>query len=171
MPRPDIAEYAGYFSKYIDLVPEADILSVLTMQLDETLTFLRAIPESQCNVLHPPYTWTVKDVVGHLIDGERVFGYRALRFARGDSTPLAGFDENEYARTAEYARLAMPDVVNEYEAVRRSNLLMFRNLPAAAWDRAGKANDNHLSVRALAYILVGHTRHHGAILRKRLSAA
>jgi hypothetical protein len=170
MPRPDPTEYAGYFSKYVDLVPEPDILPVLATQLDETLAFLRAVPESQSSILHPPYTWTVKDVVGHLADGERVFGYRALRFARGDATPLPGFDENNYARSAEYARLALADVVSEYEAVRRSNVLMFRNLPAAAWDRAGKASDNHLSVRALAYILVGHTRHHGAILRKRLSA-
>lgn len=171
MPRPEPTEYAGYFSKYVDLVPEADILPVLATQLDEALAFLRAVPESQSNVLHPPYTWTVKDVVGHLTDGERVFGYRALRFARGDATPLPGFDENEYARSAEYARLTLADIVSEYEAVRRSNLLMFRNLPAAAWGRAGKASDNLLSVRALAYILVGHTRHHGAILRKRLSGA
>ena len=171
MPRPEPSEFAGYFSKYVDLVPEADILPVLATQLDEMLAFLRAVPESQSNIHHPPYTWTVKDVVGHLTDGERVFGYRALRFARGDSTPLPGFDENNYARSAEYARLSLAEVASEYEAVRRSNLLMFRHLPAAAWDRAGKASDNHLSVRALAYILVGHTRHHGAILRKRLSAA
>jgi hypothetical protein len=171
MPRPDITEYAGYFSKYIDLVPEPDILPVLSAQLDETLAFLRAVPEAQSNILHPPYTWTIRDVVGHLTDGERVFGYRALRFARGDTTPLPGFDENEYARFAEYTRLRLADVTSEYEAVRRSNVLMFRQLPAAAWSRGGKANDNYLSVRALAYILVGHTRHHGAILRKRLAGA
>jgi hypothetical protein len=171
MPRPDLTEYAGYFSKYIDLVPEPDILPLLTTQLEEMLAFLRAIPESQSNILHAPYTWTAKDVVGHLTDGERVFGYRALRFARGDATPLPGFDENEYARSAEYSRLPLADVVSEYEAVRRSNILLFRNLPAAAWDRGGKASDNYLSVRALAYILVGHTRHHGAILRKRLGVA
>ena len=171
MPRPDPTEYVAYFGKYIDLVPEADVLPAMAVQLDETLAFFRGVPEAQSNILHAPYTWTVKDVIGHLIDGERVFGYRALRFARGDTTPLPGFDENVYARAAEYTRLALPDVVSEFEAVRRSNVWMFRNLPAAAWGRAGEANGNRVTVRALAYILVGHTRHHAAILRKRLSAA
>jgi hypothetical protein len=170
MQRPDSTEYAAYYGKYIDLVPETDILATLDKQLDELLAFFRGIPESQGDVCHAPYTWTVKEVIGHLTDGERVFGYRALRFARGDTTPLPGFDENPYAKAAEYKRVTVADVVSEFEAVRRSNIWLFRNLPEAAWTRTGEANNNPVSVRALAYILVGHSRHHGAILRKRLGA-
>jgi hypothetical protein len=100
-----------------------------------------------------------------------VFGYRALRFGRGDSTPLPGFDENAFASAAESTRLPLADLVSAFEAARRSNLWLFRNLPAAAWARSGEANNNRVSVRALAHIIVGHARHHTAILRKRLAAA
>ena len=97
MTRPGPTEYAPFYAGYIDLVPEADIVATLAAQLDETLALLRPLPEAVGDVRHPPYTWTVKEVVGHLTDAERVFGYRALRFARGDTTPLPGFDENAYA--------------------------------------------------------------------------
>src|SRR5262249_8083458 len=119
----------------------------------------------------PPYTWSIKEVVGHLADTERVMGYRALRFARGDATPLPGFDENEYAKIANFDRLPLPALVSELDVVRRSHLILFPNMPADAWDRGGEANQNHVTVRALAYILVGHGRHHTAIVRKRLASA
>jgi hypothetical protein len=170
MQRPDSTEYAAYYGKYIDLVPETDILATMTTQLDEMLAFLRSVPEASAGVCHPPYTWTVKEVIGHLTDGERVFGYRALRFGRGDTTPLASFDENTYATAAETNRLRLADVVSEFEAARRSNVWLFRNLPDAGWKRSGEASNNRISVRALAYIIVGHSRHHMGIVRKRLSA-
>ena len=170
MRRPDVSEYAKFFATYIDLVPEADLLTAMTAQLGEFVGFLRGVPEAQGDVCHPPYTWTVKEVVAHLTDGERVFGYRALRFGRGDTTPLAPFDENPYVKAAACGRLTLAEVVSEYEAARRSNLFLFRNLPADAWARSGPVGANPVSVRALAYIIVGHTRHHGAILRKRLAA-
>ena len=168
MPRPAPTEFAPYYAKYVDRVPEEDIRPVLAAQLDEVLALLRPVPEATGDVRHPPYTWTVKEVVGHLIDCERVFGYRALRFARGDATPLPGFDENAYAREGGYDRVRLADLVSEFEAVRRSHVWLFRNLPAAAWERAGEANGNRVTVRGLAYIIAGHVRHHGAILRKRL---
>jgi hypothetical protein len=170
MQRPASTEYAAYYGKYIDLVPETDVVAALAAQLDEVFPFLRAVPEAQGNVRHAPYTWSVKEVVGHLTDCERVFGYRALRFARGDATPLPGFDENAYAPAAESDRVPLADLVAEFEALRRSHVWMFRNLPDAAWPRAGEANGNRVTVRAAAYILVGHARHHTAILRKRLAA-
>jgi hypothetical protein len=168
MPRPAPSEYAPYYANYIDLVPEEDILAALEAQLAETLAVLRPAPESQGNVRHPPYTWTVKEVVGHLTDTERVMGYRALRFARADATPLPGFDEEKYAPAGEFDRIPLAGLVAEFEAVRRSHLYLFRHLPAAAWARGGKANDTPVTVRALAYIIAGHGRHHTAILRKRL---
>lgn len=169
MPRPAPGDHAPYYGKYLDLVPEDDIVSVLAAQLDEFLALLRTIREATGDVLHPPYTWTVKEVVGHLNDCERIMGYRALRFARGDATPLPGFEENDYARTGEFGRVRLADLASEFEIIRQSHLWLFRNLPAAAWDRAGEANGNRVTVRALAFILAGHVRHHAAILRRRLS--
>jgi DinB family protein len=169
MPLPSPTEYAPYYGKYVSLVPETDIVGALEAQIAEMAAILRPVPEAQSSILHSPYTWTIKEVVGHLTDTERVFGYRALRFARDDRTPLPGFDENEYARSAEFNRLPLPDLVSEFEAVRRSHVWLFRNLPEAAWARGGEANATPMTVRAIAYMLVGHTRHHAAIIRKRLA--
>jgi hypothetical protein len=120
-------------------------------------------------VCHPPYTWTIKQVVGHLTDSERVFGYRALRFARGDSTALSGFDENAYAAAARHDRVPLESLAREFENLRRSHIAFFEHLTAEAWLRSGAANNSDVSVRALAYILVGHEWHHVAILRRRLA--
>jgi phosphinothricin acetyltransferase len=169
MHRPSSTEYAPYYETYIALVPEDDILAALEAQLGETLAVVRGLPESRGGERHPPYTWSIKEVIGHLADTERVMGYRALRFARGDSTPLPGFDENAFARAAAFDRVPLKDLVGEFEAVRRSNLYLFRGLDEAAWSRRGEANSNAVTVRALAYIIAGHARHHTAILRRRLS--
>jgi hypothetical protein len=169
MHRPPATEYAPYYEKYIALVPEDDILAVLEGQLAETLALLRPIPEAKGGQRHPPYTWSIKEVVGHLNDTERIFGYRALRFARSDSTPLPGFDENAYVRAAEFDLVPLYELVSEFEALRRSHLFLLASLSEIAWGRVGQANGNDVSVRALAYIIAGHTRHHTAILRQRLS--
>jgi hypothetical protein len=171
MPRPDPTEHAPYYGKYVALVPEDDVLAALEGELARTLALLRGVPDEEARRRHPPYTWSVKEVVGHLVDAERVFGYRAMRFARGDATPLPGFDENAYVPTGQFDRRPLADIAAEFEALRRSHLALFRGLPPDAWDRRGSANNNEISVRALAYILVGHERHHTAILRRRLSAA
>jgi hypothetical protein len=170
MPRPAPGDFAPFYAKYMDLVSEDDIQAVLSKQLDEFLALMRPVSEETGNVRHPPYTWSVKQVVGHLADSERIFGYRALRFARGDTTPLPGFEENDYARTAESDRVRLADLVSEFEAIRRSHIWLFRNMPAEAWDRAGTANGTRVTVRALAFIMAGHVRHHGGILKKRLGA-
>lgn len=170
MRRPEPTEHSPFHNTYISLVPETDILTAMSEQLDETLAFWRTIPEAQGDVCHAPYTWTVKQVIGHINDCERVFGYRALRFARADVTPLPGFEDNDYVRAAECERRTVADLVAEFDAIRRSSLFLFRSFSDAAWARRGIANDAPLSVRALAFIVVGHVRHHGAILRKRLGA-
>jgi hypothetical protein len=169
MPRPEPGDYAEFYAKYVDLVPEADVVPAMAGQFDNLLAFLRAVPEADAGVLHEPYTWTFKQVIGHIADGERVFGYRALRFARGDATPLPAFDETLFAQNAGHDHLPWADVVDEWAAARRSNLALFRNLPEEAWARSGTASDNRITVTALAYIIVGHARHHAAILRKRLT--
>jgi hypothetical protein len=168
MPRPAATEFSSGNAAYIDLVPEDDVVKLLDQQLAEFLGLLAHVSEADGNVCHAPYTWSVKQVVGHLIDCERVFGYRALRFARGDTTPLPGFDEVPYAQAAESNRCRLRDLVAEFEALRRSHILFWRHLPEAAWTRVGEANGQPVSVRALAYIMAGHARHHLAILHRRL---
>lgn len=169
--RPQVTEHAPYYANYIALVPEDDVLAVMRNQLEQDIAFLRAISEEQATILHPPYTWTIKQVVGHLADGERIFAYRALRIARGDATPLPGFDENEYARASEFSRLALPSLVEEFESIRRATIHLFQNLAPDSWLRIGTANDHPVSVRAIAYIIAGHARHHMSIVRKRLAGA
>jgi hypothetical protein len=166
--RPEATEYASFQADYIALVPEDNILAVLESQLEEMLALFRGATEEQGNTRHPPYTWSVKEVIGHLADAERVFGYRALCFARQDPTPLPGFDENAYVRSAGFDTYRLSDLVAEFEFLRRSHLCFFRGLSEAAWQQRGVANGHPVSVRALAYIMAGHARHHGAILRRRL---
>jgi hypothetical protein len=166
--RPDATEYASYHVNYVNLVPETDILAVLEGQLAELLALLRGVTEEQGNTRHPPFTWSVKEVVGHMTDTERVFGYRALCFARQDQTPLPGFDENAYVRSAGFDACRLSDLVAEFEYVRRSHLCFFRNLSGTAWQHRGVANGHPISVRALAFIIAGHARHHLAILHRRL---
>jgi hypothetical protein len=169
--RPDATEYASHYGTYISLVPEEDILDSLERQLEATLTLLRGVSEEEGAKRHAPYTWSVKEVVGHIIDAERIFAYRALRFARNDPAELPGFEENDYVREARFDRRSLADLVDELALVRRGNLLLFRNLDKDAWLRTGIASNARISVRALAYAVVGHERHHVNILRKRLAGA
>ena len=166
--RPQPSEYAAYYGKYIALVPDDDILDLLQSQLNDSVAFLRKVPDAQGEIVHPPYAWTIKQVISHLIDGERIFAYRLLRIARGDTTPLPGFDENEYAKTEKTDQLKIGDLVNEFETVREATLSLLHNLPNEAWTRSGTANGYPVSVRALAWIMAGHVNHHMAIVRKRL---
>jgi hypothetical protein len=168
MSRPEPTEHAPYWDRYIALVPEGDIVTTLANQLAETLPFLRGITEAQGNTRHAPYTWSVKEVVGHVTDTERIFGYRALRFARNDQTPLPSFEENDYVRNANFDACSLKGLVDEFEALRRSHVAFFGNLSDEAWGRTGLANNSAISVLALAYNIAGHERHHLAILRKRL---
>src|SRR5205085_948445 len=125
-----------------DLVPDKEIVSALAKELEHTLGLLDELPDATACLRHPPYTWSIKEVVGHLTDTERVFGYRALRIARGDETPLPGFDENAYARAAAFDRLPFPELLLEFSAVRHAHLLLFRHLPEEAWTRRGTANNS-----------------------------
>ena len=170
MSRPQKTDYARYYETYVGLVPEDDILSAMKSQTAELFPFLRGISEEVACLRHPPYTWSVKEVIGHMIDAERIFAYRALRFGRNDPAPLPGFSENEYMPAAAFDRCDFQGLVEEFEAVRRGDLLMFHHFPPAAWAKKGFASDNSITVNAIAYIIVGHVRHHTTILRKRLAA-
>ncbi len=171
MPRPDTSEYADPYRAYVALAREEDIVPAMRSQLVDEFALLKTAPEDEFSRRHPPYTWSIKQVVGHLIDAERIFGCRALRFARGDATPVPGFDENPYVELGEFDRRSPADLLAELDTVRYSHLFLFENLSDEAWKRRGVASGHEVTVRALAYIMVGHVRHHLAIVRKRLSLA
>jgi hypothetical protein len=138
-------------------------------EMERTLGCLRAVPEEVSLIRHPPYTWSLREVLGHIIDCERIFAIRALRFARSDPAELPGFDENDYARQARSDDFPLAEHLEEYEHLRRSHQSLFRHFHADDWAKSGVANGHRITVRALAYVLVGHERHHMNIVRKRLS--
>lgn len=170
MKRPSSSEYAPYYGKYIELVPDGPIVDVLRGQMSETLKLLRSIPEAKGSHAYAPGKWTIKEVVGHVTDGERVFSYRALRFARADATVLPGFDENQYTPNGEFGSRTLQDLADELEIVRRSTVALFQGLPKDAATRMGTASNNPVSVQALAYIIAGHERHHVKLLKERYLA-
>ncbi|MEK6301581.1 MAG: DinB family protein [Acidobacteriota bacterium] len=163
--RPEPTEYAEYYHKYISRVADGNIITVLGSQIDNTVALLHGLSEAQAGFRYAPEKWSVKEVVGHLIDSERVFGYRAMRFARNDQTPLSGFEQNDYVEAAAFDDQGLNDLASEFEHVRRANLHMLRGLNSEAWERRGDANGNAVSVRALAYIIAGHELHHVGIIR------
>jgi hypothetical protein len=169
--RPEASEYAPDYQMYIALVPEDEPISALSTQLEDVLSVFRDVSEQQAEMRHPPYTWSLKEVLGHLIDTERVMAYRALRFARGDATALPGFEQDDYVRTGKFDDRSLADLVDEFALVRGSSVWLLRGFDEEAWQRSGVANGNQVSVRALAAILVGHARHHLAIVRRRLGVA
>lgn len=165
--KPATDEYAPYYGKYTSLVPDGDILATLTQQIDATLALLRALPEEQGNHRYAPEKWSIKEVIGHLIDAERIFAYRALRIARGDTTPLPGFEQDGYITNGNFDVRQLADLAAEFETVRQSTLFLLRHLTDEAWLRRGVASDNPVTVRALAYMMAGHELHHVEILRSR----
>jgi DinB superfamily len=167
--RPVAGEYAPAFERYIGLVPAGDIVEILGEQLARLQAVLRPVNEAQAMTLHAPYTWTLKQVLGHLTDSERVFGYRALRLARLDATPLPGFDENQYMQTADFNSRPLAELLEEFTFVRRGHLLLLRHLPPAAWQWRGTVIDHPATCRSLAYVMAGHVEHHLAIVKKRLA--
>jgi hypothetical protein len=165
--RPAVSEYAPFYHGYVQAVPEGDIVELLRSGGQELVEALGRIPEDRGGFRYGPEKWSIREVLGHLIDAERIFSYRALRVARGDRTPLASFDENEYVKTAGSDARTIADLVRELRAVREATVLLFESLPDEAWGMHGVASGKDVSLRALAYITAGHARHHLRILRER----
>ena len=166
--RPVVGEYGPGFGKYIGLVPEGDVLGFLEGQLGEFLGLLAGMTEVEAMTVHAPYGWTIKQVVGHMTDCERIFGYRALRIGRNDATPLASFDENAYMEHAAFDGVPIGELVGAFELVRRGHLMLFRHFGDEAWIRVGVVNGHPATTRAFAYAIAGHAKHHLDILHKRL---
>jgi DinB family protein len=165
MSRPQPAEYDSYYQKYISLVPEEDIILVLETQMDELAELFKDIPEEKGTFAYADGKWTIKEVLSHLIDGERIFAYRAFRIARGDKTPIEGFEQDGYIENSHANRRPFAEMIKEFALLREANLMFFSNLEIGDWVRTGTANNVEISVRSLAWIMVGHTRHHLNILK------
>lgn len=165
--RPEPDEIPSPWIGYIQRVPEPDPVNVCAAQIEDTATLLRGLSDTEAMYRYGRGKWSVKEVVGHLCDIERIMSYRALRIARGDSTPLPGFDENAYVPAAKFDDRSLTDLVGELRTVRASTLALLRTFDADAWRRRGNANGKPVSVRALAYVIPGHERHHVEILKTR----
>lgn len=163
--RPTAQEYAPYYARYIDLVPAGDIIDILRRQMEDTVNLLSSLTEEQANHRYAPEKWSVKELIGHIIDSERVFAYRALRFARSDKTPLPGFEQDDYVKNGDFDNRQLSDLAKEYEHVRSASIYLLGQLSEDAWSRTGTANDVEVSVRAIAWILGGHEMHHKEVLR------
>lgn len=165
--RPQPEEAASHYSPYIDRVTSDDIVAVLTTQLDETLGFLSRISEEQSLQRYAPDKWSMRELLGHVNDGERVFMYRAMWFARGFEDPLPSFDQEISYKAAGSDQVLWASHFEEFRSIRLSTLAFFRNLPEEAWLRSGIASDSPVTVRAIAYIVAGHVSHHVSVLKER----
>lgn len=164
--RPEPDEYASFYASYIAKVPELNVLEALESNLDE-LALVGSIPESQAGHRYAEGKWSIREWMGHLIDGERIFAYRALRFSRKDSTNLPGFDEDAFVASSGFEQCRLEDLLEEFQLTRQSNLRMFRNMTPEMLEIRGTANNNPMSVRALACVMAGHVRHHLDVLKER----
>lgn len=169
--RPAAGEYADYFVPYVRLVPPGPILTILERQLEETLALLRPLDEEQAGFRYAPGKCSIREVVGHVIDTERIFGVRALWFARGEPGPLPSFEQDDFVRTAGFDRRTLADLLEELRLVRSSTIALFRGLPPEALTREGIAAGERLVVRAVPFIIAGHELHHRALLLERYLGA
>lgn len=163
-PQPD--EYSQYYEKYVSLIGD-DVLGALEAQRVQLAQLLAGRSERDGNFRYAPDKWSVKEVIGHVSDAERIFSYRLLRIARGDATPLAGFEQDNYIATGAFGERTLADMAAELAAVRIATLALVQSLPTEAWTRVGTASNNPVSARALAYVIAGHELHHKKILEEK----
>jgi uncharacterized damage-inducible protein DinB len=167
MLKPEQSEFLPYYARYIDLVGAGDVLITLATQMRETQALLRGLPEAMSTHRYAPGKWSVNEVIGHMVDAERIFSIRALRFARNDTQALPGFEQDDYVTNAEFDEYPLADLASELDVVRQSTVFLYSHLDDDAWMRRGVASGAEVSVRALAHIIAGHELHHREILRTR----
>ncbi|HRC84672.1 MAG TPA: DinB family protein [Thermoanaerobaculia bacterium] len=167
MRRPAESEYAPYYGGYVSQVAEEDILTVLDEQLQQLREFAAEVSSEQETYRYAPGKWSVREVFGHLGDAERVFGFRAFAFSRGEQQSLPGFDENQYVASSGSDRESLVSLMRELTYLRAGNLALLRRLDEEAWSRVGTASGHPVTVRALAFMMAGHVRHHLKVLAER----
>ncbi|MBM3801242.1 MAG: DinB family protein [Acidimicrobiia bacterium] len=165
--RPGTDEYDLYYERYLSKVPHQDVLQLLRDQVEVTCALLANVDESDADATYAPGKWSIKEVAGHIVDTERIMAYRLLRIARGDSTPLPGFEQDDYVRDGNFASRTLANLIEEFRLVRAATLALLQGLDGEALVRRGLADGKPVSARALAYIIAGHERHHLDILQQR----
>lgn len=163
----DSSEYSSYYTSYIDNANDVNIVEGLKQNLDAVVAFYLSIPEEKHEYAYAEAKWTVKDVLLHVIDTERIFAYRALRIARQDKTPLVGYEQNDYAITAKATSRTLISLLEEYKAVRQSSITLYNSFNSDALESVGEASGYPISVRAIGYILTGHENHHNQVIKER----
>jgi hypothetical protein len=165
--RPELSEYGPRYSRYVEPVPEDGIRTAFVQQLERTETRLKAIPDSLVDRRYAPGKWTTREVVGHILDTERIYGFRLLTFARGDAAALVRADQELYVRNGDFGRRPLREWLEEFSQVRRSHIALVEHLPSEAWARSGTVSGVTVSVRAMAFLMLGHERHHLRILEEK----
>ena len=165
MERPKQNEYAPYYDTYIKKLDGNDIIKILSDQLKRTTNLLNSISEEKGNYSYADGKWSIKEMVGHLIDGERVFSYRALCIARGEQQPLPGFEQDDYVKIAQFDKRKLTSLVDEYKFTREADIALFKTFDEESKSRWGTASNNKVTVRALMFIIAGHEEHHINILK------
>lgn len=165
--RPQTTDYAPYFAKYVMLVPDGDFLETLEVQLRDIERLLRPLSDKQGNLRYEPDKWSIKELLGHINDAERIFAYRLLRIARGDQTPLPGFEQDDYVETANCSAQKLSSLLEEFISIRRATITLVRSLDSASWLRRGTSSDAPVTALALGFVIIGHVAHHQKILEQR----
>jgi uncharacterized damage-inducible protein DinB len=169
--KPERGEYDPYFQRYVDLVPDGDIVTTLSSQIDRTMALLRNVPEENTGESYAPGKWSIKEVIGHVIDTERIFAYRALRIGRNDKTPLAGFEQDDYVAATNFNARTLAGLLEEFAIVRSASIHLLKHFTDAEWLRRGTANQKEITARAMAYNIAGHELHHVGVLKSRYRLA
>jgi len=165
--KPNMEDVPVFYRSYVDTAEESDMIEALKQSCIDTLELYRSIPPEKHNYSYKKEKWTVKELLSHLIDGERVFAYRSLRFSRKDPTPLAGFEENEYVPNSNAPNRSMESLLSEFEQLRNSNIELFKGMNEIMLDFWGSANDQKMNARMTGWIIAGHNRHHNRVLREK----
>ncbi|MFT5291240.1 MAG: hypothetical protein ACI82F_003319 [Planctomycetota bacterium] len=165
--RPGSAEYDAYYTTYVDQVPDGDVVDFMSEQLEEALALFGDLPADKANFRYAPDKWSTKELIGHILDTEWVFTYRALRFARGDRTALAGMDQNALIAGSNFGDRGLRSLVDEFRNVRSANLILFDSFDEEIMVRAGLASGCHFTVRSMLFVQAGHVQHHLEVLRER----
>lgn len=167
LQRPSVNEYPEYYVPYVSLVPDGELLSILQENLEKMNSLAERLSEENSLFRYADNKWSIKEVLGHITDTERIMGYRLMRVGRGDQTPLAGFDENLYVKGAQTDRLPLKAILEDFAAVRKATITLIQNMPENAWTNIGLANGYDITARAIAYIIAGHETHHRNIITGR----
>jgi len=170
LKTPNQDEYQEYYEPYVKVIPQGDLLEILKSQLSEMKLLIQGLTDEQALYRYAPEKWSIKEVLGHVTDTERIMSYRLLRIGRGDSTDLAGFDDQLYVRNADFNRQSLSNLLQYFTATRQSTIALMPTLSDEAWLRRGTANQTEVSARALAYIIAGHERHHRQVIHDKYLA-